>query len=103
MGRGLSRHRQIGGGPKYDLKGVQANSRVSALIDMKYRRRKFGTRMGTIVKRAAGRVSVVWDADPDDLVIYKESDCRYWVDTERWRITPPKKGSIFSNNMRTNG
>lgn len=98
MGRGLARHRQIGGGPKYDLKGVRAESRVCALVDMKYRRREYGTRMGTIVKRAAGRVSVVWDEDKDDVVIYKESDARYWVDTERWRITPPKKPSIFSKN-----
>lgn len=101
MGRGLARHRQIGGGAKYDLKGVQANSRVSALVDMKYRRREFGTVMGTIIKRSSGRVSVVWDSDPDEVIIYRESDARYWVDTDRWRITPPKKRSIFSDNMRT--
>lgn len=101
MGRGLARHRQIGGGQKYDLRGVQANSRVSALVDMKYRRREFGTVMGTIIKRSSGRVSVVWDSDPDEVIIYKESDARYWVDTDRWRITPPKKRSIFSDNMRT--
>jgi hypothetical protein len=101
MGRGLARHRQVGGGPKYDLKGVRAESRVCALIDMKYRRRELGTRMGTIIRRAAGRVSVVWDEDPDEVVIYAEGDVRYWVDTDRWRITPPPTKSIFSNNMRT--
>lgn len=101
MGRGLARHRQVGGGQKYDLKGVQANSRVSALIDMKYHRRSLGTREGTIVKRNSGRVFVVWDADPDEIVMYSEKDARYWVDTDRWRITPPKKKSIFSDNMRT--
>ena len=101
MGRGLSRHRQIGGVNKYDLKGVQANSRVSALVDMKYHRRHLGTREGTIVKRVSGRVFVVWDADPDEIVQYREDEARYWVDTDRWRITPPKKPSIFSNNMRT--
>lgn len=85
------------------MRGVQKNSRVCALLDMKYHRRELGTRMGTIVNRVSGRVAVVWDEDPDNVVIYKESDARYWCDTDRWRITPPKVKFIFSSNMRTDG
>jgi hypothetical protein len=101
VGRGLARHKQVGGVAKYDLKGVQAGSRVSALVDMKYYRRELGTVEGTIQRRVSGRVFVVWDSDPDEVVQYRESDARYWVDTDRWRITPPRKPSIFSRNMRT--
>lgn len=89
MGRGLSRHRQMGGGTKYDLKGVQSGSLVVALVDMKYRRREYGYRHGVLVKRAAGRVWVKWE-DQQDLVEYSEGDARYWIDTDRWRLSPPK-------------
>lgn len=101
MSRGMARHRQMGGGEKYNLSGVQKMSRVSALVDMKYMREEFGSRVGVMISRVAGRVHVVWDDEPGIIDTYSEKDCRYWVDTGRWRIRPPQKGSIFSTNMRT--
>lgn len=101
MGRGMARHRQMGGGEKYNLSGVQKMSRVSALIDMKHMRQEFGSRTGTMISRVAGRVTMVWDDSPGEIEQFSEKDCRYWVDTGRWRIRPPAKKSIFSDNMRS--
>lgn len=105
MGRSSRRFAQRTPGgrqSKYGLTGVPRNSRISVDFD-KYRRNLPEFRkVGTIVSRVGSICAIQWDDDPD-ITQYPEGDVRYWVDTGRARITPPKKKTVFDTMTPNEG
>lgn len=67
-------------------------SRIS--VDMDRYRRGTDLWLGTIVKRAGSYCWIQWD-DVEGVVQYPEADVRYWVDTDRARITGPEGKTIL--------
>ena len=74
--------------------GVPSGTRLVLCVD-KYRRWHLGVRTGTIVKRASMTCWVVWDDDPGEMDRLDEGDVRYWVDTDRARLAPPRRKSLL--------
>jgi hypothetical protein len=78
---------------KYRLTGVEAGSAVVECLD-RYRRWSLGHRVGYIARNGVEMVHVQWE-DADDLTVYPSSEARYYVDTNRWRITPPRAQNVM--------
>lgn len=98
MGRGnrkFSQRTQGGREARYGLTGVPKGTLIALCTD-KYRRwTPETTRTGVILKRVSQTCWVRWDDDPETIVAYPEGDIRYWVDTNKARLTSPPGRTIL--------
>lgn len=81
------------GDNKYRLSGVEKGSIVAECLD-RLRRWSYGHRLGVLVRNGSHTVHVWWEGD-EEPTQYSAGDARYKVDTNLWRISQPRRGSVF--------